>query len=230
MRSLILGSSALVLLLAAPASAAQPVTTSETDSELPEGSVTIVAPQDGAVIEGSPDAVVPVTIEYENFAGSSVTLSADGKHVGTCPQAAPQDPIPPCTFEVTLAPGLHQLEALGEDLFFDQHMITIEVVDIGAETEGPATDSDTGSTDTAATDPTGGETESDTAATSPTSGATESATGETGGTDGTDGTDGAGGGSGEKEGCGCSASPGAPDLLGLALFALVAPWRRRRRA
>jgi MYXO-CTERM domain-containing protein len=233
MRSLILGSSALLLLVAAPASAAQPVTTGETDSGFPEFSVVIVAPEDGAIFDGTPDAVVPVTLEYENFAALSVSLSVDGEHVDTCPDGTPGNPPPPCTFELTLAPGVHELTAHGDDAVtnFDSHTISIEVKDVGAETEGPATDSETGESATE----TAGDSEGDSAGdtTSPTTGPIDPTSTTTGGdTDGnTDGGDTDGGGSsGDKEGCGCKAAPGLPDLLGLALMALFAPWRRRRHA
>jgi len=205
MRSLILGSSALVLLAAASASAAQPVTTG--DTELPDFSVVIVSPEDGAVFEGSPDAVVPVTIEFEFFGHAEVELLIDNAaSAGTCPEE------PPCTIEVTLPPGVHELWAIGDNVGLqDSHKITVEVKDTGADTESPtssASDTDTGSEPDTDTGSEPAPTDTDT---------TDSAS---------DGADGDGG----EKGCVCSAGSGAPDLLGLALFALVAPWRRRRHA
>ncbi|MCY1061296.1 MYXO-CTERM sorting domain-containing protein [Nannocystis sp. SCPEA4] len=229
MRSLILGcSSALLFLVAAPASAAQPVTTGETDSGIPEASLVIVAPADGAVLDGSPDASVEVTIEYEVFFGSQVSLVVDDQ----APVLCSDNDTFTCTLEVTLAPGLHTLRAEGDSgQFQDSHQISIEVKDVGAETEGPATDSETGesATDTAAESESEGESETANPTTGPTDPTGTTSGGDTdAGSDGDD-TDG-GGSSGDKEGCGCNATPGAPDLLGLALLALVGPWRRRRRA
>ena len=93
MRSFIFGFSALLLLAAAPASAAEFVTTSDTDFEPP--SVVIVSPADGSSFDGTPDAVVPVTIEHQGYsAPNDVSLWIDEAEVGACPEA------PPCTFEV----------------------------------------------------------------------------------------------------------------------------------
>ncbi|MCY0988852.1 MYXO-CTERM sorting domain-containing protein [Nannocystis sp. ILAH1] len=210
MRSLIFGCSSALLLLAAPASAAELVTTSDTDFE--PASVVIVSPEDGSVFDGSPDVVVPVTIEYDGFGALAVSLSVDDAPSVTCPEA------PPCTIETTLSPGIHKLKAVGDDgvTQVDTHEITIEVKDTGSATESD-TDTDTGSPTEATS--------------SPTSGAEPATDTDASDTDPTDGeSDGSNSGSGDKEGCGCKATPGAPDLLGLALLALFAPWRRRRHA
>jgi MYXO-CTERM domain-containing protein len=215
MRSLILGCSSALLLLAAPASAAELVTTSDTDFE--PASVVIVSPEDGSVFDGSPDVVVPVTIEYDGFGALAVSLWVDDAPAATCPEA------PPCTIEATLSPGIHKLKAVGDDgvTQADTHEITVEVKDTGSATEGSATESDT-ETDT------GSPTE---ATSSPTSGEAPATDTDGSDTDPTDGeSDGSNNGNGDKEGCGCKAAPGAPDLLGLALLALFAPWRRRRHA
>lgn len=235
MRSLILGSSALFCLVAAPASAAQPVTTGETDT-LPNYTVVIVSPEDGAVLDGTPNAVVPVSIEIEMFWLDDVRLRVDGAYVGTCPNPDGFDTDGtglPCTIEATLTPGVHKLEAFGETApFIDWHEITVEVKDIGsATTEGPtssATDTD------ATTDATTSDTTSDTtSATTDTTSATTDATTDATTSDTTSTTDaadsGSGGDSGDK-GCVCSAGSGGPDLLGLALLGLLVPWRRRPRA
>ncbi|PCC71440.1 MYXO-CTERM domain-containing protein [Nannocystis exedens] len=219
MRSLIFGcSSALLLLAAAPASAAELVTTSDTDFEF--ASVVIVSPEDGAVLEGSPDAVVPVTIEHEGFNPLAVSLWVDDEKLADCPEA------PPCTIEATLSPGIHKLKAVGDDAVaqFDSHEITIEVKEAGNATEGP--DTETGADTETGSPTTGVEPATDTDATA---GDTDATAGDTDPTDGGE-SDGSGSGSGDKEGCGCKAVPGAPDLLGLAMFALFAPWRRRRHA
>lgn len=204
MRSFIFGFSALLLLAAAPASAAEFVTTSDTDFEPP--SVVIVSPADGSSFDGTPDAVVPVTIEHQGYsAPNDVSLWIDEAEVGACPEA------PPCTFEATLAPGTHVLKAVGNDVIAgtDVHEITIEVKATSAETES-GSDTDTDPTG----QPTG--TGADTDATDTDATDTES--------------DSSGSGDGDKQGCGCNAGPGATDVLGLALFALFAPWRRRRHA
>ncbi|MBZ5707995.1 MYXO-CTERM sorting domain-containing protein [Nannocystis pusilla] len=225
MRSLILGSTALLCLVAAPVSAAQPVTTGESDSDIPVASLAIVTPETGAVIDGSPDAVVPVTIEFEIFLGSQVSLVVDDQ----APVLCSDDDTFTCTLEVTLAPGLHSLRAEGDSgQFQDSHEISIEVKDIGAETEGPATDSETGESPTETAGDSEGDSEGDT---DPTTGPVDPSGATGADPDGsTDGDTDGGGSSGDKEGCGCNAAPGAPDLLGLALLALVGPWRRRRRA
>jgi MYXO-CTERM domain-containing protein len=220
MRSLVLGSSAL-LLLAAPASAAELVTTSDTDFEPP--SVVIVSPADGAVFDGTPDAVIAFTIEHEGWTSPlDVSLKIDDVEIAACPEA------PPCTIEATVAPGIHKVTALGDDgvVFVDMHEIMIEVKETGSATEGSATEGDT---ETGPDTETGSPTE---ATGSPTSGAepgsdTDATAGDT---DPTEGESDGSSNSGDKEGCGCSADPGASDLLGLALFALFAPWRRRRHA
>ncbi|MCY1010619.1 hypothetical protein OV079_34650 [Nannocystis pusilla] len=212
MRSLLLAclelSAVALLVAAAPASAAELVTTSDTDFD--PASVLIVSPEDGAVIDGSPDAVVQVTIEHEGFPKpSDITLRVDDVEVGPCPDA------PPCTIEVTVAPGVHKLWAIGDDgvALRDEHEISLEVKDTGSASEGSASESDT-------------ETGSDTEPTGGAEPATDTDANETDATgDATDGS-----GSGDKEGCGCKAAPGLPDLLGLALLALFAPWRRRRHA
>ena len=189
MRSLILGSS--LLLAAGSASAAQPVTTG--DTELPDFSVVIVSPADGAVFDGTPEATIEVSIEIEYFNPVHVNLLINNADSVTCPAE------PPCTLEVTLPPGIHELWAVGDDESFrDTHTIKVEVKDTTTESPTSGSDTDTGS------EPVATDTDSDTGA--------------------SDGADGDGG----EKGCACSAGAGAPDLLGLALFALVLPWRRRR--
>lgn len=220
MRSLIACSSALLLALvvAAPARAALPVTTSETDSGEPSVFVVIVDPVEGAVLEGTPDATIPVVIEYQTLGGGlDVTLEVDGTAAGDC-----GDQDSPCTLEVTLTPGAHALKAISIE---SEHTINVTVEDQGStESSGGATDSSGG-----ATDSTGGDT-------SPTTGSTPTTETGTDGnaTDATEGTDGAASASGgegdDDKGCACSTRSSTPDLLGLALVALFAPWRRRRHA
>lgn len=214
--------------------AAELVTTSESDSDGPLTSVVIVDPLDGAVIP----PVYPVVIEYETFGGGlEIHLAVDDVDVGNC---AGQEEFT-CTLEVTLTPGVHTLRATSFD---DAHAISVTVE------EGATTDTDTGGSESSGDDSSGNASEtgsgSDTSG-NPTTGvatgdpATEGdASTETSGPDGdssssstggssSDGAATTGDGDGDK-GCACSTGTSAPDLLGLALVGLLAPWRRRRRA
>lgn len=207
------------LALASPAAAELPVTTTDSDSGLPEEYVVIVEPKDGAVLPGSPDAIVPVVLEYQVFLTDPPLLYLDGDtEIGDC-YAQPS----PCTIQAAIPSGLHTLRA---SIGFDEHTITVEVQPTGDTDTGDATDSGgevtTGGGDptTSATDGTAGATDGDTGEPG-TSGDSTSTSGTTGGA-----TDGGGESDGDK-GCGCS-SRSAPDVLGLVLAALAFPWRRRR--
>lgn len=197
------------LVSAGPAHASIPVTTGETDSGEPVFSVVIVEPLTGAMFVGTPNATVPVAIEYEGFAGSSVHLDVDGKGAGSCPNDGP------CTLDIDLAPGMHTLVAIGDEItIITSDPVVIEVVELA----NPTSDG----SESATSDPTG-----DPTSTSGDTDATTATTDDT--TDGTsDGAATSGGDSGGDKGCGCTTGTGVPDLLGLAAFALLAPWRRRR--
>lgn len=193
------GLSLTLLLVADTAAAAVPVTTGETDSGGPPlVSVVIVDPLDGATLAGTPDAVVPVIVEFAGLEGPYVGLRADDVAVGTC-----ADQSSPCTLEVSLAPGTHTLiataQAFADEPPIESDPVTVEVV------EGEATG-------------TGG---------APTSGDSGDASGSSGST-GTGATSGPVDDPDGDKGCACSTRSGAPDLLGLALAVLLAPWRRRR--
>lgn len=198
-----LGLACALACASAPASAAAPVTTGVTDSGgEPLFTLVIVDPQDGAVIPGSPDALVPVTIEYTGIGESYVGLRVDDTSVGTC-----TDKPSPCTLEVTLAAGSHTLVATGQ-VFADEPpvespTVSVEVVE-GAATDTGAT---TGATSTSGPAPTSGTGD----------GGSSAGSGTTSGDDPAD-----------DKGCACATTPASPDLLGLALALLLVPPRRRR--
>ena len=202
------------LVSAGPAHASIPVTTGETDSGEPVFSVIIVEPLTGTVFDGTPNATVPVAIEYEGFAGSSVHLDVDGKGAGSCPNDGP------CTLDIDLAPGMHTLVAIGDEItIIESDPVVIEVVELANPTSDGSESATSDPTDSA----TGGGSDSSTGEPPSTSGDTDATTGDT-----SDGAATSGGDSGGDKGCGCTTGTGVPDLLGLAAFALLAPWRRRR--
>lgn len=211
------------LAFAGPA-AADPliVTTSETDSGEPFYSLVIVSPADGAAFEGTPDAVVPVDIEFVGFDGVMIGLKVDDVAV----PADCADQFGTCTVMVTLAPGIHTLVATGNagEQFPGVPIGASDPVTVEVTTSGETTDATTGSSS--------GEPTSGASGSSGGSGGETDTAGSSGGatTDGgaTDGSSGSGGGEGGDKGCACAASPGAPDLFALALAALALPWRRRR--
>lgn len=198
------------LLLTAPAAAAVelPVTTSETDSGLPSEYVVIVDPDDGAVLQGNPDAVVQVVLEYEVHLADPPTLRLDdSEEIGTC-----HNMPSPCTLEATIPPGVHTLTA---SIGVDDHTVTVEVQPVNETTGG---ETDTGSSSSEGNPTSSGATGDP--GTSGSSGSTGS------GSSGSDGAATSGDGGGDK-GCACS-TDSAPDVLALALAALALPWRRRR--
>lgn len=210
MRLLGPGLLSLAFALAAPtARAATPVTTGMTDGDDtgPAWWVTIVEPQDDAVIPGDPDAEVEVVLEFEAFDSKNVRFWADDGPNQTC-----EGQTSPCKLQVVLGPGPHTLNAVTHP---DWHSIQVTVV--GA----------TDTTDTTAA-PTTGEGTSTSADTSEPATDGEQPGGSSSTSDGAASASGGGGDGGDK-GCACATGRGAPDLLGLAVFALLVPWRRRRR-
>ncbi|MBZ5711080.1 MYXO-CTERM sorting domain-containing protein [Nannocystis pusilla] len=250
MSSLGLRISALTISLlgVVPAAAASiPVTTGETDSDTfpdpdtGEGSmlITIVEPATGDVFSGTPDAAVSVTIEFEDiFDGKEIHLDSrtrldgDGPWTTVKEDVCPAGPSP-CTIQLTLSPDTYMLYAWAEGPggATESDVIGIEVVDAAA------TDTDAGETESSdgATEGPGGATEGETESGGATDTApTSSATGEQPGGDSSGSTTGeAPDSSGDPlegdKGCGCTAGATGPDILGLALAALLVPWRRRRR-
>ena len=224
MRSLILGSALFCTVFAAlPVRAAELVTTSETDGGEPDWDVVIVQPLDGDVLEGSPDAAVTLIVEFDPYFLGSVQTQVDDEEAVTCD-------LEPCQRELVLAPGQHVIRAWHE---WDETSVTVTVNSSSetGETEGSASEG----SDSEGPDPTGEATDSEgpdpTGSESASSGeapATDTDANETDASDG-DPTEGSSN-SGDKEGCGCNSAPGLPDLLGMALLALFAPWRRRRHA
>lgn len=210
--------------LAGSAAAELPVTTSDTDSGLPSEFVVIVEPTDGAVVPGTPDAVVQVVIEYQVYLSVPPYLRLDDNPVPVGDCLAQESP---CTLEVTIPPGLHTLSA---QIDVDQHTISIEV-----QASDDTTGGDTGTSSSSSGDGTdsGDGSSGDGPTTSGTS--TSGDTGEPGTSGDTDtsntgstGNATSGGESDGDKGCACS-SRGAPDVLSLGLVALALPWLRRRR-
>ncbi|MCY0986761.1 MYXO-CTERM sorting domain-containing protein [Nannocystis sp. ILAH1] len=123
MRSFGLICSAL-LLATAPASAAALDTDTDTDTGFephPPPEVDILSPDDGAVFDGTPDAVVPVEISYSYMQPGDVSLWVDDVEVAVC------DHDWWCTFEVTLSPGVHKLQGFGSG--FESEVVMVEVRD-----------------------------------------------------------------------------------------------------
>lgn len=230
MRSLILSSALFCTVFAAPpVRAAELVTTSETDGGEPDWDVVIVQPLDGDALEGSPDAAVTLIVEFDPYFLGSVQTQVDDEEPVTCE-------LEPCQRELVLAPGQHVIRAWHE---WDETSVTVTVnassetgETEGSDSEGSASEG----SDSEGPDPTGQAEETEgsepTGSESASSGeapATDTDANETDASDGGE-SDGSGSSSGDKEGCGCKSAPGLPDLLGLALMALFAPWRRRRHA
>ncbi|WP_434420728.1 hypothetical protein [Nannocystis pusilla] len=175
------------------------------------------------MLEGSPDAAVTLIVEFDPYFLGSVATQVDD-----------EDPVPcdlePCQRELVLAPGQHVIRAWHE---WDETSVTVTVNSSSetGETEGSASEG----SDSEGPDPTGQAEETEgadpTGSESASSGAEPATDTDANETDASDGAESDGSGSsGDKEGCGCKAAPGLPDLLGLALLALFAPWRRRRHA
>lgn len=156
---------AFTLLFTTSASAAQVVTTSETDSgDPPSGTVTFVEPADNAVFPGTPDATVSVIVEFSG-AVSNVDLDIDGEKTVSCPN----ENATQCAVDVTLAPGKHTIGATGTDTIGlpvagASAAINVEVTAETATTGGPATDGSTGAPDgsTGASDGSSGGNDNDT--------------------------------------------------------------------
>jgi MYXO-CTERM domain-containing protein len=232
------------------AAASIPVTTGESesdsdtfpDTDTGEGSmlITIVEPATNDVFSGTPDAAVQVTIEFEDiFDGKEIHLDSQTRLDGDGPWTTVKEDmcpagLPPCTIPLTLSPDTYMLRAWAEGpggaTEFD--VVIIEVVDAAA------TDTDAGETESSGSETAGetaGETESGGSAGETDTSPTSSATGEQPGDDSSGGTtveapetEGDPLEDGDK-GCGCSTGATGPDILGLALAALLVPWRRRRR-
>ncbi len=232
------------------AAASIPVTTGEsesdtfpsTDTDTGEAPmlITIVEPATNDVFAGTPDAAVQVTIEFADvFDGGEIHLDSQTRLDGDGPWTTVKEDMcpagpPPCALQLTLSPDTYMLRAWAEGPggATESDVIIIEVVDAAA------TDTDAGATESSGSETAGetaGETESGGSAGETDTAPTSSATGEQPGDDSSGGTtveapetegDPLEGG---DKGCGCTAGASGPDLLGLALAALLVPWRRRRR-
>lgn len=156
---------AFTLLFTTSASAAQVVTTSETDSgDPPTGTVTFIEPADNSVFPGTPDATVNVIVEFSG-AVANVDLNIDGEKTVNCPN----ENATQCAVDITLAPGKHTIDATGTDTIGLAvsgafAAITVEVTAETATTGGPSTDGSTGAPDgsTGASDGSSGGNDSDT--------------------------------------------------------------------
>ncbi|MFZ6185259.1 MYXO-CTERM sorting domain-containing protein [Nannocystis pusilla] len=114
-----------LLLATAPASAAALDTDTDTDTDTgfephPPPEVDILSPDDGAVFDGMPDAVVPVEISYSYMQSEEVSLRVDGVEAGGCVDDGQ------CIVEVTLSPGVHELQAFGSVSSVSE-VVTVEV-------------------------------------------------------------------------------------------------------
>jgi MYXO-CTERM domain-containing protein len=225
-----------------PAAASIPVTTGETESDsdtFPDTDtgepslITIVEPANTDVFTGTPAAKVPVVIEFETGDGADVLLTTQIRQGGDGPwTTVKEDQCPagpsPCQLELLLEADRYLLRANleGPGGSIGSDIVIIDVV----EAEATDTDASGSAGETAGeTTETGGET-----GTAPTSSATGDSTGETPGgattSETTDDPSASGGdpADGEK-GCACTTGATGPDILGLALAALLVPWRRRQR-
>jgi MYXO-CTERM domain-containing protein len=101
---------ALTLLFSTSA-AAEAVTTSESATGGPSGTVTFIEPADFSSFPGTPDAVVKFVVEFSGDV-ANVGLTIDGQKTVDCPTENASQ----CTVDVTLAPGDHNIAARGTDL------------------------------------------------------------------------------------------------------------------